>query len=399
MKSHAVIVGAGPVGAVAALLLAKCDVGVTLVERNDELASTSHAATFHPSTLDLLQPLGVELAATPGAVVVTTLQWRDNRADIRAELDYRLLSELTSHPFRIHLEQQALLDRAGELIAAEPAIDLRCGESVIDIDPAQPAVTTSAKDGERQTITADVIIGCDGSHSVTRQAAGIALSVRGYPTDALRAYARVDLAELLPPSAPQPLSGLCYFRGGSDGLSTLRMHSDTRIIVRSTKSQPDSVRVADAIANATPWAATDLAIDRIECYQLGRGVVDSYLSGVGPVMVIGDAAHVTSTAGGLNMNSGIHDAYALMPAVADWLHGRVDKSVVAGIAEARRRYLLDEVIPRTERRVRGLQGDRRCLSEHLDDIAALGSDRDAARQFLIEASLLDTPLLTQVGPR
>lgn len=173
MKPHAVIVGAGPVGATAALLLAKCDVDVTLVERNDELLTTSHAATFHPSTLDLLHTLAIELATAPGAVTVTSLQWRDNRADIRAELDYRLLSELTNHPFRIHLDQQALLDRAGELIAAEPAIELRCGETLIDIDPARPAVTTLAKDGQRHAISADVIVGCDGSHSATREAAGI----------------------------------------------------------------------------------------------------------------------------------------------------------------------------------------------------------------------------------
>ncbi|MCV7199757.1 FAD-dependent oxidoreductase [Mycobacterium angelicum] len=398
MKPHAVIVGAGPVGVVAALLLAGNDVDVTLLERNEELVTTSHAATFHPSTLDLLQTLDIDLAAAPGAITVTSLQWRDNRADIRAELDYRLLSELTKHPFRIHLDQQALLDRAAGLLAADPAIDFHCGAAIVNLDPELPSVTVLVNDGRHHTITADVVIGCDGSHSLTRRLAGIALAVRNYPTTALRAYARADLAALLPASAARPLSGLCYFRGEDDGLSTLRMAADTRLIVRSTGERPDAVRVAQAIANATPWAAYDLAIDRVESYQLGRGVVDSYLSGLGPVLVIGDAAHVTSTAGGLNMNSGLHDAFALMPAVADWLHRRVDKSVVAGIAETRRHYLLEHVIPRTERRVRGLQDNEHgSLATHLDDVASLTGDRDKARQFLIEASLLDTPLPLQAG--
>lgn len=400
MKPHAVIVGAGPVGVVAALLLARNDVEVTLLERNDELVTTSHAATFHPSTLDLLQTMDIDLAAVPGAITVASLQWRDNRADILAELDYRLLSELTKHPFRIHLDQQALLDRAADLIAGNPAIELRCGAAVVDLDPELPSVTVLATDSRRHTTTADVVIGCDGSHSLTRRRAGIALAVRSYPTAALRAYARADLAALLPASAAQPLSGLCYFRGDGDGLSTLRMAADTRVIVRSIGDRPDAVRVAQAIADATPWAADDLAIDRIESYQLGRGVVDSYLSSLGPVLVIGDAAHVTSTAGGLNMNSGLHDAFALMPTLADWLHRRVDKSVVADIAETRRQYLLDHVIPRTERRVRGLQdNDSVSLTTHLDDIASLAGDRDKARRFLIEASLLDTPLPLQAGLR
>ncbi|KLO35643.1 FAD-dependent oxidoreductase [Mycobacterium haemophilum] len=393
MNPHAVVVGAGPVGALAALLLAKSNVAVTLVERNDKLITASQASTFHPSTLDLLRTLGIELASDPDAVAVTSVQWRDNRGDIRAELDYRLLADLTNHPFRIHLDQQALLDRAAQLIAAEPAIELRAGVAAIDLNPARPSVTTLTNNGQRQIITADVIIGCDGSHSLIRQLAGIPMLVRNYPTVALRAHAHADLAALLPTQAPPPLSGLCYFRGNDDGVSALRMKTATRLIVRSANSQPDRRRVADAVANATPWKAGDLAIDRIDSYPLGRGVVDSYLSDLGSVVVVGDAAHVTSTAGGLNMNSGIHDAFAVMPALADWLHRRIDKSVVARITEARRQYLLNEVIPRSERRVRGLQDDDlHRFTTHLDDIATLAENCDAAKQFLIEASLLDTPL-------
>lgn len=392
MKSHAVVVGAGPVGALSALLLANSDVAVTLVERNDKLTTASQASTFHPSTLDLLRTLGIELASDPAAVAVTSLQWRDNRADIRAELDYRVLTGLTNHPFRIHLDQQTLLDRVAQLIAVEPAIEFRAGVTAIDLNPTRPSVTTVTNDGQRQTITADVIIGCDGSHSLIRQLAGIPMLVRNYPTVALRAHAHADLAALLPAQAAQPLSGLCYFRSDHDGVSALRMKTATRLIVRSTHSQLDGRRVAEAVANATPWKAGDLAIDRIDSYQLGRGVVDSYLSDLGAVVVVGDAAHVTSTAGGLNMNSGIHDAFAIMPVLADWLHRRVDKSVVARISEARRQYMLNEVIPRSERRVSGLQDDdRRRLIAHLGDIAALAENSDAAKQFLIEASLLDAP--------
>ena len=119
----------------------------------------------------------------------------------------------------------------------------------------------------------------------------------------------------------------------------------------------------------------------------------SYLCERGPVLILGDAAHVTSTAGGLNMNSGIHDAFALMPVVADWLHRRVGRSALELLAASRRNYLLREVIPRGERRVRGLQDpDRDSLNGHLADLDQLSADSAAARQFLIEASLLDTPL-------
>ena len=96
------------------------------------------------------------------------------------------------------------------------------------------------------------------------------------------------------------------------------------------------------------------------------------------------------------MNSGLHDAFALIPVVADWLAGRTGRQRVAELAAVRRDYLVRQVIPRTERRVRGLQdseSDSDSYTGHLADIEHLAADPVAARQFLAEASLLDTPEL------
>lgn len=393
LKSHAVIVGAGPVGALAALLLARHGVRVTLLERNSRLLSVSQASTFHPSTLDLLRSQGIDLAAHPAATKVTSLQWRGPDGAVLADLDYRLLTGLTNHPFRIHLEQQLLLDQLAELIDGAPGIDFRCATEVVALDPARPAVTVVAADGQSRTLTADVIIGCDGSQSLIRQQAGIELSVRPYPTRALRAYVATDLTALLPESAPRPLSGLCYFRGGGDGVSALCVGGLTRLIVRGSPGQQEARRLAEAVAKATPWEMDALAVHRIDSYRLGCGVVDSYFSDLGPVVVIGDAAHVTSTAGGMNMNSGIHDAFAVMPALAGRLRGGTDPLRVAHVAAARRQYLLEAVIPHTERRVRGLQDlNAKAAATDLHDLDHLVADREARRRFLIEASLLDSPM-------
>lgn len=179
----------------------------------------------------------------------------------------------------------------------------------------------------------------------------------------------------------------------------LRMSEHTRLVVRTTGGHDDAERLRQALDRATPFAVDDLAIAAIDSYRLRRGVASSYLSDTGPVLILGDAAHVTSTAGGLNMNAGLHDAFALMPVVADWLYGRAERQALAHIAGLRRRHLLDEVIPRTESRVRGLQdGGSDTLESHLADIRRLAGDPAAARRFLIEASLLDTPL-TAAGTR
>lgn len=394
MTPEAVIIGAGPVGALSALLLARRGVSVELIEAHATLTTESHASTFHPSTLDLLAAEGIELTNHPDAVRVKSIQWRDNRGQIRAEVDYRLLDGITRHPFRIHLEQQALLDRLAILLAAEHRISFRPGLTATNVDPTGPSVTVSSEGGRDHTLTAGVIIGCDGSRSAVRAAAGIGFPSSEYPTGAIRAHMTEDLAELMPPNrGEQSLSGLCYFRGKGDGVSTLRMARSTRLIVRTTHHDDDFRRLSEAVANATPWSIDDFSIDRIDNYRLNRGVADCYLARLGPVLILGDAAHVTSTAGGLNMNAGLQDAFALMPVVADWLHGETALESIAEVAALRREYLEHQVIPRSERRVKGLQElDSAALKEHLDDIDHLAADPDAGRRFLIEASLLDMPL-------
>ena len=298
------------------------------------------------------------------------------------------------------MSQQSLLDRLSTLIDDDLGIDFRPGASVIALDLERTSVTISSLNGKKETITADIIIGCDGSHSTIREFAGIGFRVEDYPTSALRAHLRGDLSEMLPNDAPRPLSPLCYFRDGGDGVSALKMSGTTRLIVRTNHLMEDADRVAQAVSNATPWDMRDLNICSLDAYRLRHGVADTYLAGEKSLIVIGDAAHVTSTAGGLNMNSGIHDAFALMPLIADWLLGKGSRSSVVDMAAERRDYILHEVIPRSERRVQGLEDlHRSAFSAHLLDIATLAHNEEAARRFLIQASLLDSPLTNRLTPK
>ena len=56
---HVVVAGAGPVGCVAAAVLVKNNVRVTLLEAAPSLPVELRASTFHPATLELLRPYDV----------------------------------------------------------------------------------------------------------------------------------------------------------------------------------------------------------------------------------------------------------------------------------------------------------------------------------------------------
>jgi 3-(3-hydroxy-phenyl)propionate hydroxylase len=54
------VVGAGPVGAVMTLALARRGIPVTLVESNPGPVDDQRAATVHPPTIEMLEALGIE---------------------------------------------------------------------------------------------------------------------------------------------------------------------------------------------------------------------------------------------------------------------------------------------------------------------------------------------------
>lgn len=66
MKKNVVVVGAGPVGLLCALQLAKNGIPVTVIEAEPELTIDLRAGTFHPPTLEMLDPIGVTDAMMPG---------------------------------------------------------------------------------------------------------------------------------------------------------------------------------------------------------------------------------------------------------------------------------------------------------------------------------------------
>ena len=58
-KERILIAGGGPVGLIAALVLAREDIPVTVCESEAEPTEDLRASTFHPPTLDMLDALGI----------------------------------------------------------------------------------------------------------------------------------------------------------------------------------------------------------------------------------------------------------------------------------------------------------------------------------------------------
>ncbi|MBB6349415.1 FAD-dependent oxidoreductase [Nonomuraea muscovyensis] len=379
-----IVVGAGPVGLTAALTLARAGVPVTVFEREEGLGSQSRASTFHPATLDLLDDLGVAEPLIARGRVVDRVQWRDRAGLVLAEMGMGSLDGLTRHPFRLHAEQSVLTPLLLSALEAVPEADVRFGTRVDGL--AEGGTGVRIRMG-RSWARARYVVAADGAHSTVRSSLGLPFHRVAYPTQALRVFTDSPLDELLPRLAP-----LTYVRDVGQSCSLLALPDHWRIIVRipcDARNPLATSSVAALVRRALPGVSRPVRVVGADRYGLARGVLPSYRCG--RVLFAGDAAHLTSTAGGLNMNAGIHDAVELGRTLARVLAGEAGPGALDTWATRRRAVLLDQVIPRSEARVAGVQDrDTSRLAAAMAGLRAIAGDPGATRVYLAQASMLDT---------
>jgi 2-polyprenyl-6-methoxyphenol hydroxylase-like FAD-dependent oxidoreductase len=390
------IVGAGPVGLTTALVLARAGVPVTVLEAAEELSTASKASTFHPSTLDLLDELGVAGPLRQAGREVHEIQWRDLDQRITHSLPYAALKGLTAHPYRLHVEQSRLTPLLLDALAKYPHAEVYFGHSVLDVRLLADGVRlwVGAPHRTRALLDAGYVVAADGSRSTVRSLLHLPSQAQEYSTYALRVITDPGVGDLLP-----DLSPLAYIRDPRQSFSMLGMPDHWRLIYRISGQVPrDQVlapgSVRDLIARSLPAIAGQVTVLDAHTYRLAAFVLPDYRAG--RVVFAGDAAHLTSTAGGMNMNCGLHDAIAWGRALARVHHGRAQESELTEVATERRSVLVNGILPRTEARTAGLD-DPEALRRALAEIGMVAADPAGTTDYLVKASLLDSAPQPQIA--
>ena len=375
------VAGAGPVGLVTALLLARAGIQVRVFEKREALSRASRASTFHPPTLAILGELGLADTAVNAGRLVREIQYLDGAHRVLARFDMSVLETETPFPFRLHYEQAELTRDIVGALRRLPNAEVNFGAEVIGAETSGSKVAVDVRFAAgREKVTGSWLIAADGARSAVRESLGIEFDERPYGTHVLRVMTCQDLDSVVPGIAP-----LSYIFNDEGSCSLLEMPDCWRIILR-----------------VPAWTSERLALDRdwlrerlgrffalsdlrerdfvsTDIFAVSRAIAGENREG--RIFLVGDAAHLTNTRGGMNMNCGIHDAYAIAGALIDTLKGGPE-SMLDRRAEERHEIARNELIPRTDQRVAR-------ANDWLREVRDCAGDPIRAREFLRSASMLD----------
>ncbi len=145
-NDRVIIVGGGPVGLVAALSLASRDVPVLVLEAHPELFMDLRAGSFHPPTLEVLEPLGITAKLHKLGIVVPRWQLRDRTDGVIAVFELaELLKDETPYPYRLHCEQHKLTPLVYEMLGLLPHAEVRFSHRVTGVEQQGDRVLVTAE--------------------------------------------------------------------------------------------------------------------------------------------------------------------------------------------------------------------------------------------------------------
>lgn len=360
-KTDIVVLGAGPVGLMAAHVLADRKMDFVLLDRGRRSNTHSYALALHPETMELLDSIGVAERVLDGARCIEKVAFYEGE-ERRADLDYGTLT--MPYPFLTVIGQSELEEILIDALAAKGHkplwnhrvrfIEEEEGGLKVSVDRLAEGMTGYAMahiDMQIEKILdyyGHYLIGADGHESLARRITRIGFpevmpatdyAVFEFKTDAklpdeMRLIVKEDKTHVF---WPLP-NGYCRWsfqvRPGEAPIDSLA--KDHLLVQMGNRGFPllDREHLNQFLAENAPWF--EGTIEHLRWRMMVRfehRLAESF--GKGRVWLAGDSAHMAPPAGILSMNVGMREALDLVERLGTGNEDAQRQAALASYSEER----------------------------------------------------------------
>ena len=393
--TRVLIAGAGPVGMVCALALNRRGIPVTVFESEPAPVKDQRAATIHPSTLEMLDVLGITEKIRAHSLPSSTYRFHDRpTGDVVAEFDLGRLKDEIRFPYVLQYEQYKLTASIAEEYANESDFDVRFSHTLTGLTETANGIEveyTSPAGTER--MPAAYVVGCDGGRSTVRKLAGIEFEGFTYPERFIKIATSFDFK-----TVKSDLALRNYFSDPDEWANVFKVRGETpeglwRVILPIGHDEDDATalspaRVEQRLQKFFPKTGP-YHVEYLNVYGVNQRVAATFRQG--RILLAGDSAHVNNPIGGMGMNGGIHDAINLTDKLAKVIAGEAGDDLLDLYSRQRRHAAVNYVQAQTMANKRLLEErDPEVRRQNFNDLRRTAENLDTARAYMRRAALFDS---------
>ena len=319
-----VIVGYGPTGMLAAVLLGRAGHRVAVLERHRQLYNLPRVGMVHDDVLRIFQEVGIAERIAPATFFLPTYELANKG---RILLSNEVQPNAThGWPEFISIYQPAFEAELDRVARSLPGVSVLQGSKVVDLAQDADSVSVTVEDGEgTRSVHGRFLIGCDGGNSFVRGVLGIDFEFLGFDQDWLVIDARTK----------QPRPDLPYLRQFCEpeqpGM-TMQMgpqHRRWSFMILPGEPHEEAVRpenVWKRLARPEGGTPEEFELIRVVTYKFTSQLAPRWR--VGRAFLAGDAAHLMPPFLAQGMCSGFRDAHNLAWKLDLVLQGRAPESLL-----------------------------------------------------------------------
>ena len=337
-----VVAGAGPVGLVTALKIARAGIPVLVLDCEPDIIRWPRAVVYHAPTVEMLDRLDLLDELKVAGILKQDYQFRTVDGKILAAPSMSVLTpEDTPYPYNLHMPQHELARVILKNLLAIAGAEVRWNTRVTGLMQDAGGVTlTIDSSGTNDQIRCDWLIGADGGSSTVRRALGLSFDGYTHPERLVstnvvydfeaRGYARANFVI-------DPVHWAVIVKVDRHGLWRVTYGEDA-----SLPEDDVEARIAEHYRHLLPDRDA-YELEAFSPFRVHERCAESFRAG--RVLLAGDAAHVCNPFGGLGLTSGLLDGDLLGDTLPTVIQGRAGDDLLDRYSDERRRVFLEVTGP------------------------------------------------------